>query len=159
MQLVSKNLLTHRKIIVVGIMNKKKNTRMLDMDKIEKTNGIGKSVAKFIFPFFQQTDLSVKEMSSRMGLNSHASLSMIRTGQTRLPIDQAASLSELIRCDGFQLGHVVMETCYRKEYVALRKLGLIVTKEERSILDAIMKDIPLGDFDEPMLKKIQAAIK
>lgn len=132
--------------------------RELTLAKIEELNGKSKEVAKYIFPFFKKTDLSVREMAYRLGMNGHTNLSSIRTGMARIPIEKALTFAQLLGASAFDLGVKIMENTYRSEYVALRKLGLIVTKEERRVLDAIMKEIPLGDFDESMIDRIRKAI-
>jgi hypothetical protein len=135
-----------------------KNSRQLTIAKIKATNGKARKIAEYIFPFFKKNDDSVNELSIRLGLNNHSSLSMIRTGVARIPIEKVNVFADVLQCNAFDLSNVIMNSCYRKEYVAMRRSGLIVTKEERRVLDVIMGEIPMGDFDDEMLKKIKTAI-
>lgn len=135
-----------------------RKSRQLTLEKIKATNGKARKMAEYVFPFFKKHSDSVNELSIRLGLNNHSSLSMIRTGVARIPIDQVNVFASVLECNPFDLSTVIMSTCYRKEYVAMRKSGLIVTKEERRVLDLVMSAIPMGDFDNEMLEKIKNAI-
>lgn len=136
-----------------------KNSRQLTLAKIKATNGKARKTAEYIFPFFKKLNDSINELAIRLGLNNHSSLSMIRTGVARIPIEKVNVFADILKCNAFELSSVIMKTCYRKEYVAMRKSGLIVTEEERRILDLVMSEIPLGDFDDEMLDKIRKAIR
>ena len=70
-------------------------------------------------------------------------MSMIRTGQARLPLAKAPKLAEVLDIDDHQeFGLLVAENNAPGDISALKTLGVIATKEERELLAVIKGILP-----------------
>ena len=123
-----------------------KAVRKLSLDMI-RDDSKGAPVAKFLFKHFQKTDLRTEEIAAKLGYNSHSNMSMVRTGAARLPVVKAPALAELLDIkDKYEFGMLVAENNDHNSVQAMKELGLIVSKQERELLDLINSHVPKGDM-------------
>lgn len=122
--------------------------RKLSIDNI-KSSAKGAPVAKYIFPFFQTSGLSNETLASILGYKAHSNMSMVRTGAAKLPVIKAPQTAEALEIpDTYEFGRLVAENNMPDEVMALEQMGVIVSKQERRILDMIHENIPAGDMKD-----------
>ena len=137
---------------------KSKAVRKLSLDMI-KNDSQGAPVAKFLYKYFQTSDLTNVEIARALGYKSHSNMSMVRTGAARLPIIKAPKLADLLDIrQRYEFGLLVAENNDHESVSALKEMGVIVDKQERALLDMIQKHIPKGDMKQ-FSKNLQSALE
>lgn len=123
-----------------------KAVRKLSLDMI-KDKAKGAPVAKFLYKYFQTTDISNDEIAEELGYKSHSNMSMVRTGAARLPLIKAPKLADLLQIrERYEFGMLVAENNDPDSVEALKKLGVVINKQERELLDIINQFVPKGDM-------------
>lgn len=137
---------------------KSKAVRKLSLDMI-KDDAKGAPVAKYLFKYFQKADISNSDIAKQLGYDNHSNMSMVRTGAARLPVVKAPALAKILEIkDRYEFGILVAENNDAPAVAAMKELGVVVTKQERKLLDLINKHIPKGDISQ-FSKNLEAALE
>lgn len=126
----------------------KTGRRDLTLDMI-KSDSMGAPVARYIFPYIKKQGVFNKELTEALGYSHHSNMSMVRSGAAKLPIVKAAKMAEILELPNpYEFGLLVAENNMPEEVNVLLELGVIVTQEERDILDLIQSKVPAGDMGD-----------
>lgn len=146
----SNTRLSKKDFEAVGVDRRnRKPVKVLSLDMI-KPDAKGAAVARYIFPYFQKCGLSNSELAKKVSYTNHSNMSMVRTGQARLPLVKAPLMADALGIENkSEFGLLVAENNLPESVAALRELGVIASDKELELLVAIRKRVlpsELGEF-------------
>lgn len=133
-----------------------RRAKTLQLDMIDD-DAPGAVVAKYIFHPLERTGMTNSELAKKLGYPSHSNISMMRSGQQRLPILKAETLAEITGMDKHALGIKVLKNNKPEEYLVLKSMGVIASKRERDFFDKLSEIVPTEDQGEFLDKIIEQA--
>lgn len=133
-----------------------RRAKVLQLDMI-KDDDPAASVAKYIFKPLARTGMTNSELAKKLGYPSHSNISMMRSGQQRLPIKKAGVLAEVAEMNEHALGIKVLENNLPEEYLVLKSMGVIASKRERDFFNELSEIVPTGAQREFLEKIIEQA--
>jgi len=120
-------------------------------DKVTEPEVIS-PIAKFInnrISELKKEGLTQRDIASAIGYNKPNILSMMKNGETKVPIDKVPAFARALRCDPVYLYRLAMQQYWPEETELLSLVtDCSITKNERQLMDYIRE---LSNENDPVL--------
>ncbi|MBB3713292.1 transcriptional regulator with XRE-family HTH domain [Limimaricola variabilis] len=118
--------------------------------------------AAFLKLAIANSDLTQREIAQQAGLPKPNVLSMMKTGETKVPLNRIPALAEACRVDAATFIRIAMTEYHPEIWRVLEaEFSSEASRDERALLDALFSVNVTSQviWDEPLLKAIRGVIE